>query len=419
MKNLLLFILLLTTTFFAEAQTDFYVVDSLYCHLHNGAVETPTERQYNLSFSATGASLESRREQYLPSLGQWRNLIYTTYVYDNQDNLVQQVEQSWDTLALAWVNATAMENTPNQNGDFTQTVHKFWDGQNWQFVDRINSVFGANGFIETLTQQLWENGNWRNQLRIIYASNALGKFVQTKFQLWNTTTSSFYDVNRQSYFYDSQNPELEVKKVTEVYDQATMNWGKSSQSLKTYDSQGNLAEETTQLWNTVDTGWVNSFRILQNFNTENDVTLRTELVWNSTQWVNTFQVNNVYDTAQNLTRFEVFQWQLDHWKLLSSCDFYPRFHHEVLATNEPTLAFFQLPNPYRIGQPIDCSAMVAAGAKRLEVFDFSGKMICSQNIENQSVIEINGDLPMGMYVAKISGDKGSFFTQKLLIFNGK
>ncbi|MCF8245964.1 MAG: T9SS type A sorting domain-containing protein [Saprospiraceae bacterium] len=416
----LLFLLLFNLIFLSlEAQLDFYVVDSLYCYSHNGATTTPTERQYNISFSPTGEALESRREKYLPWLGQWRNLAHLTYVYDNQGNLVQQVEQSWDTLALDWVNATITENTPNPNGDFTQTVNSVWDGQNWQFSEMVNSTFGANGFIETLTQQLWENGNWRNNLRILYATNAVGKFVQTKFQLWNTTSNSFYDVNRQTYFYDSQNPDLEVEQLTEVFDQTLMQWDSSSQLLKMYDSQGNLTEQTTQTWNTIDSNWVNSGRILQNYNAENNLTLRTELVWNGNQWVNFFQVNNVYDTNQNLIRFEVSFWDVTFWNLLSSCDFYPRFHHVISAANEPRLEICQLPNPYRLGQPIDCAEMLSTGAKRLEIFDFSGKMISSQNIENQSVIAINGDFPTGMYVAKISGERGKFFTQKLLIFSGK
>ncbi len=419
MKKVLLFLCLITVVFTMRAQQDFYVVDSLYCYSHNGATTTPTERQYNLSFSPTGEVLESRREKYLPWLGQWRNLAHITYVYDNQGNLVQQVEQSWDTLALTWVNATATENTPNQNGDFTQTVNKVWDGQNWQFSDRVSSTFGANGFIETLTQQLWENGNWRNNLRILYATNVLGKFVQTKFQLWNTTSNSFYDVNRQTYSYDPQNQALEMGQLTEVYDQALMQWDSSSQLLKMYDSQGNMTEQTTQIWNNIDSNWVNAGRILQNYNVENNLTLRTELVWNGNQWVNYFQVNNVYDTAQNLIRFEVSYWDVTFWNLLSSCDFYPRFHHEVLAVVAMEQVIWRLPNPYRIGQSVDCAEMLSTGAKRLAIFDFSGKLISSQNIENQLVIEVNGDLPMGIYVAKISGERGNFFTQKILIVSGK
>ncbi|MCU0347659.1 MAG: T9SS type A sorting domain-containing protein [Saprospiraceae bacterium] len=397
------------------AQQDFYVVDSLYCHAHNGGVATPTERQYNLAFLTTGEVLESRREKYLPWLGQWRNSAHLSYSYNSQNVLVQLVEQSWDTLQNAWVNLKMTEYTPNQNGDYTQELNKVWDGQAWQNQDRINSVFGSNGYIETLTQQLWENGAWRNNLRIIYATNPNGDFVLTKFQLWNVATNSFYDVNRQTYFYDMDFPEREIRQVTEVFDQATLQWANSSRIDISYDSQGNPTEQTSQLWVTQDSVWSNSNRIVQNFSASNLVTLRTEFVWNGSQWVNFFQVNNVYDAEDNLTRFEVSQWDVNQWVLLTSCDFYPRFHHEVLAANEPLTVPCAWPNPYRLGTPVQCPHFAEGGAKLLAVYDFSGQLQHLQNIENQSVVELNADLPAGLYLVKINGEGGRFAPQKLMI----
>ncbi len=397
------------------AQQDFYVVDSLYCFIHNGGVAMPTERQYNLSFSPTGEALESRREKYQPATGQWENLAFLTYQYDNAGNQIQRTEQQWDTLANLWVNAKRSAFTPNQNGDYTHELNQVWDGQAWKNVDQINSIYGSNGTIELLTQQVWENGAWRNNLRIIYASNAEGKFVLTKFQLWSVATNSFYDVNRQTYSYELQNPALEVKQLTEVYNQFEMRWDSSSQLLKAYDSQGNLTEQVTQLWSSVDSTWTNTSRIFQNFNAGNDVTLRTEFVWNGSQWVNFYQVNNVYDTVANLTRFEVSQWDVTQWKMLSNCDFYPRFHHEVLSANEPLPMPCAWPNPYQMGTPVQCPHYDQGYAKQLAVYDFSGKLLHSQNIENQAIITMNADLPTGIYVVKISGEAGYFATQKLMI----
>ncbi|MCC6724866.1 MAG: T9SS type A sorting domain-containing protein [Saprospiraceae bacterium] len=417
MKKLLLFILTNAVLFDLFAQQDFYVIDSLYCHAYNGSTATPTERQYNLSFSPQGEALESRREQYLPSLDQWRNLSHLNYEYNNQGVLIGQTEQHWDTLTNAWVNYTHTQNTPNANGDYTEVLNQTWDGQTWQNVERVKSVFGANGVIESLTQQVWENGAWRNNLRILYASNAFGKFVLTKFQLWSTTTNLFYDVNRQTYFYDSAQPELEVKQITEVYNQDEMRWDSSSQLLKAYDSQGSMTEQATQLWSPVDSTWTNSNRIFQNFNAAGDVTLRTEFVWNGSQWVNFFQVNNVYDTAANQTRFEVSQWDVTQWRMLTSCDFYPRFHHLVLAANEPLVQPCNWPNPYRLGTPVQCAFIGEGNAKRLEVYDLSGQLLHSQNIEKQEVVEINAPLPTGFYILKTTGNNGLFAPQKIMITN--
>ncbi|MBK8564804.1 MAG: T9SS type A sorting domain-containing protein [Saprospiraceae bacterium] len=417
MKKLLLFILCITALSDLSAQQDFYIVDSLYCHSHNGGAATPTERQYNLSFSQRGEVLESRKEQYLTWLGQWRNLSHLNYEYNNQGDLVKQTEQRWDTLVNAWVNFARVSNTPNANGDYTEVLNETWNGQTWLNVDKVKSAFGMNGVIESLTQQVWENGAWRNNLRIIYASNMLGKFVLTKFQLWSTATDSFYDVNRQTYFYDAVQPELEVKQITEVYNQFEMRWDSSSQLLKAYDSQGNMTEQATQLWSPVDSSWTNSSRNFQNFNAEGDVTLRTEFIWNGSQWVNFFQVNNVYDTVANLTRFEVSQWDVMQWKLLTTCDFYPHLIQIILTANEPLEQPCNWPNPYRLGMPVQCPNLAADNAKQLAVYDLSGRLLHSQNIEKQEVVELDAALPTGFYIVKINGNNGLFAPQKIMITN--
>jgi hypothetical protein len=398
---------------------DFYVVDSLYCYIYHPVSQaaTPTERQYNLAFSDKGEVLESRKEERPSWLGLWRNKTLTNYSFDTQGNLVEHTEQRWDTLASNWINDKRTQNTPNANGGFTQVLNQQWSNGAWQNIDRIISSFNANGHIETLAQELWDAGlnAWKKNFRIVYATNAQGQFIQTKFQFWNQAAGNYYDVSRTTYTYNTQNPSLEAENITEIYNAVSSQWDKSSRSVKGYDSNGNRTEETTQLWNNVNNDWLNQNRIVQNFNANKKVTLRTELVWNGTQWVNFFQTNNVYDANENLTRFEVFQWQVNQWKLLNSCDFFWRFHHEVLSTGTVQPAVCRIPNPYKPGTPFFCEALQAERFDRLALYDLTGRMAWIEKIENQHFINIPASVPAGMYVLKLSGEKGLFYTQKIII----
>ncbi len=400
-----------------DRNVDFYVVDSLYCHTYDAASQTalPTERQYNLDFTEDGKALQSRKEQYLPWLGQWRNFSFTTYVYDGQNNLIEQTEQRWDTLAAGWINFTRTQNTPNLNGDFTEVLNQKWEGGVWKNVDKIKSVFNANGYIETLTQQLWDHagGAWKNNFRIIYATNANGQFVQTKFQLWDASGNNFYDVSRTNFTYNPQ--QLESEAVTEIFNAGAAAWEKSSRTLKNYDSSGNLTEQISQLWNNVGSDWQNDRRTIQNFNAAKQVTLRTEQTWNGANWTNFFQTNNVYGTNGNLTRFEVSQWQTTQWALLNTCDFYWRFHHEILAVQEPAGVFCKIPNPYRPGTTIACDQLPAGHSFQLALFDLTGKIIRQEKFDSQNFVKIAAPLPAGLYVLTISGEQGVLFSQKLLI----
>ena len=414
-KTLILFAFILLAA--GLRAQDFYVVDSLYCYTHDPVTQapTPTERQYNLAFTQDdGEVLESGKEERPSWTPQWRNSTYTTYVYDGQNNLIEQTEQRWDTLANDWKNYKRTQNTPNPNGDYTLVLNQQWSNGSWQNIDKVISTFNANGHIETLSQELWDAGmnSWQKNFRIVYATNAGGQFLQTKFQLWNPGTSDFYDISRTTYTY-SGTPALESENRTEIYNSVSSQWEKSSRSVKNYDTSGNLTEVIVQLWNTIDSDWLNQNRTLQNFNTDNQVTLRTELIWNGTQWVNYFQTNNIYDANANLARFEVSQWQVNLWKLLNSCDFYWRFHH-VVAVEETQEGFCKIPNPYKPGTVVFCENLPAGKASQLAIYDMTGKLVCLEKLENQQ-INISKPLPAGMYILSLRGETGVFFTQKILI----
>ena len=158
-KTLILFAFILLAA--GLRAQDFYVVDSLYCYTHDPVTQapTPTERQYNLAFTQDdGEVLESRKEERPSWTAQWRNSTYTTYVYDGQNNLIEQTEQRWDTLANDWKNYKRTQNTPNPNGDYTLVLNQQWSNGSWQNIDKVISTFNANGHIETLSQELWDAG---------------------------------------------------------------------------------------------------------------------------------------------------------------------------------------------------------------------------------------------------------------------
>jgi myo-inositol-hexaphosphate 3-phosphohydrolase len=70
-----------------------------------------------------------------------------------------------------------------------------------------------------------------------------------------------------------------------------------------------------------------------------------------------------------------------------------------------------------LGTPVQCPHFAEGDAKQLAVYDLSGKLLHSQNIEKQAVVEISEPLPTGFYIVKISGSKGQFAPQKIMITN--
>jgi hypothetical protein len=402
----------------ADRSGDFYVVDSLYCYSYDPATqaEKPTERQYNLDFTAEGEVLQSRKEQYLSWLGKWRYLSLTTSAYDNQHNLVEETTQRWDTLAFAWVNRLRTLNTPNQNGDYTEVLNQEWRNNTWRNVDKVTFLYDQFNHISTLEQHLWDTlaNAWKKNLRIIYAVNAGGHITSTLFQLWDAQASVYKSLSRTFHSFDPQNQSLETEALTEVWDVPKQAWVRSSRFVKEYDANGNQTAETYQLWTPFDSTWLNVTQILLNYNAEHKPTLRTELNWVVNQWINAYQTTNFYDANGNLNRFEVAQWQGIAWSKLSGCDFYWRFHHETATAEILPVSACNLLNPYRPGDSFECPGLPPAKRFTLAIFDLSGKMVYVERIEPQNFIKIAAPLPAGLYVLTISDESQILHQQKVV-----
>lgn len=394
---------------------DFYVVDSLYCsQFDEEMMENPVSRQYNLDFTSEGAVLESISQNYNSELAEWQNNRRELYTYDGAGNVFEQVGQAWDEGGQNWQNDTRQVNTWNAESDLEETLNQRWHlaGNNWRNFEKLIFGYDADGFISSFEQELWDTVavDWKKSFRILYAVNGEGQVVSTLFQLWQD--GDFNSLSRTFHEFDG---ELETGITTEVWNMADEIWVNSSRKTKAHDSNGNLTTETDQIWIVQDSTWQNQNRILQNFNAEGDVTLRTQLTWGNDQWVNFFQTMNSYDTVANLVRFEVAQWQINEWVPLNSCDFYWRFSHEFVAVAEAGFEACSLPNPYRLGTSVECANLPEGEKKALNLFDLSGKLVHTENLDNQNFINIAGPLNEGMYVLVIRGEKGVLLAQKLMV----
>lgn len=395
---------------------DFYVVDSLYCHLYDSAqMEVPNIRQSNLDFTEDGEVLESISQNYLPDLAEWQNFERQTYVYD-QNLTIEQERQVWNLTTLDWQNDTRWENQWNADGFAEHLVTKKWNilQNDWRNFEQLFFNYDTDGNIESFEVETWDTlaGVWNRVFRILYAVNAEGQVVSELFQLW--VDNDYKSLNRKFRFFDDLNTHLLNEEVTEIWDEGLQDWVNSNRQLYGYDSNDNRTEQTNQIWIVQDSAWENQARILQNFNADDEVTLRTELTWGNDQWVNFFQTNNVYDTVANLVRFEVSEWQVNEWIPASSCDFYWRFSH-VVGTQEVLQLDCHIPNPYSLGTLFRCPDLPQGEKLQLEVFDLSGKLVYAKSFEGGNFVNIAKPLRTGLYVLVIRGESGILHSQKIVV----
>ena len=222
-------------------------------------------------------------------------------------------------------------------------------------------------------------------------------------------------ISREVYSYDPIFTQLETERRADIWLSDSMDWQWSSRLVREYDSNANLTSNTKQKWDINGNNWLNEMRSLINYNANGDPTLTTELAWNGQQWGNSFQIKNTYDSVFNKTRSEVFHWDMDEWQPSQTCDFYYTFHQEIVAVDEVQHFTCKVPNPYRVGTPVYCHDFSVQTAVQLNIFDLSGKLIYSKQIENQNFINIAQSIPTGLYVLNISNGKGQHFSKKIVI----
>ncbi|OVE80081.1 hypothetical protein BVY01_00890 [bacterium I07] len=105
----------------------------------------------------------------------------TTYGYDAEGNLTEQVKMVWENEA--WLFITRFRATYNAIGDMIEEV---WDeGYNnvWNIVGRTVYTYDANN---NLTEELSQNwsGNWRDSNRTLTTNNNLGFPIEVIDQVW-------------------------------------------------------------------------------------------------------------------------------------------------------------------------------------------------------------------------------------------
>jgi hypothetical protein len=125
-------------------------------------------------------------------------------MYDSQDRIELERQESWDFLNSEWNNSRRTQYTYN-SGE-TVELEETWNGSSW--VNDVRRTITLNNDdlpTQSLTES-WDGSNWVNEERDTFTYTTFEntqKFERVVTEVWNASASEWDDETRVRFSYDS------------------------------------------------------------------------------------------------------------------------------------------------------------------------------------------------------------------------
>jgi len=400
-----------------RGEEEVFVTDSIYCHTFDfeSMQVVPNTRSYNLEFNDNGNVLEEEEQVYRLDINAWQNSSKKSYEYDEDFFINNQLEKTWDASLQTWVEDRRLAFVW-ENESIVSSVTETWDVASGAFIpsNRQSYTFNANGDNTAFVDEQWDeaNGTWVNNIQVQFAVNAAGEVLNSIFQTWSPTLG-WQNGNLTTNIYDTNSNQIEA--VIQLWDGLTNQWNNSGKTLYEYDAANNRTSTTNQFWNVVSAEWSNNNRVVETYNSDNLPLTSTVQNWNGDMFTDGFRTLREYNNELNLQGFENQIFQDDSWNYLNNCEFYWRSVIIDGVKESVDNLDCRIQNPIDKGGIFQCESLITNEAKQYFLFDLNGRIVDTQNIENQSFIQIKDNLSFGSYILVISNAKGIIHREKLIV----
>lgn len=246
-------------------------------------------------------------------------------VYDANNNLINEVEESWS--GSSWgLNNVHYSYAYNANNEDTCEIEQKWNGTAWlNFAKYLNS-FDANNNNILYIEQSSLGVSWTNQWRYVYTFDAQNNNTYDTTQKWNGTAwvttqvvANKFNANNKLISSQVGNFSLSTRSY-DVNNNLTiakqqlwghLGWMNSARDTMSYDIHNNLIDSIYQTWN--GSAWVNNIQYLSTYDINNNVIGYLQQTWIGSAWVNSGQSIYTYDANKNKTSLLVQTWNGSIW----------------------------------------------------------------------------------------------------------
>lgn len=388
----------------------------------------------------------------------------TTYSYDSNDRLIQEIEQNFSTVNNAWENFSKFSSIYDTKNNLIETTFEYynsslsrWDMNSgskfifvynsnnlainkiWQFWKSTtqswtnyfqyqNYIYNSSGLLTQFETQFYNNSNWEMESRTNYSYSTSNILTEEIFELWNGT--SFENLDRYSNigWHNWSNSAVTSARdsyTTQIWGTPIANqWNTKGRKNTSYNNFGSsivLDEVYTN------NNWVNKNKRTENYDSNNTYLGSTSEQWNTNtnNWEIKSGTNQIqfYDLNSTLKIIKTI-WQTWNKSLStfenSKMKEYSDFVEVVGISEEPFKIEFKIsvyPNPFNTicTLRIEGPSFLTKTDLSIKLYDLFGKEVLKIKVEDSETRIEKGHLSPGIYFYSVLDQTHSVAKGKLVV----
>jgi len=239
--------------------------------------------------------------------------------FPEQRNGKWVVDSTWfflgNTFGQYWFNNEQYRVTNrDQYGNFKASRTIQFDTISFAWVDKSRNTasYYDSVHFEKWIAEIWDtkSDSWKMSDSIFY--NASGSTLISWYKIWSTVKYRFSGGKRISYDY-SVNGNLEQETI-QLFDTLSGNWKHGQIAFYLYNTEGLVSQKLLQTWDTSGF-WQDSLRVSYSYN-EEQLLVETihEIKNQAEQWENWWKWNYNYNSSGKIREEYQYSWSGTEWK---------------------------------------------------------------------------------------------------------
>jgi hypothetical protein len=324
----------------------------------------------------------------------WHPAMKYFYTYDENNYLINNLIQSYNTQAGNWYNSSQVNYTNNENGTIHYYISQTWDiqGNAWVNSQRATYAYNSSDKPLDILYESWITGVWQNAMKYLFSYDESNYLTNTMIKTWEPSSNSWK--NYAQNIYTNNDDGTVHNYLYQLYDTESGTWINSNQGTYTYSASQQLLTSTIQVW--MNGNW--EYSMLQ-FNTYDgndylihNLTMMWEQSLNSWQENSQINYNNNDDGTIHQYVSQLWNTQADAW--INSLRATYTYNNTMGFPEDINLVFKEYPNPAKERVNIILNGNMEV---KMKITDLQGRVCLSQIAEGDKTVVNIKDLPDGIY----------------------
>jgi hypothetical protein len=259
--------------------------------------------KYNFTYNTSGKVTEKLSYQWSSTLSDWEKKEWTSYLYNSAGKTISTIKQV-GSLSNTWVKSTRYLYTYNGSNNLVENLYQNWNSIAMSWGDNTIELktYNANNNNATDTLKKWNitTSAWDKRQIVIYTYNAQDILETKLVREFNTTSSLWVDFSRYTYISNLYSDVLDV--VYQQYATSSSVWLNYTKSEYNFDSRGNLIELKkyktaggSTSWSGAEDTWI---QYVFNSNNQEIETFGRSGNYPYSPWISAYRITKEYDNGK-------------------------------------------------------------------------------------------------------------------------